>query len=139
MAGIFIGEVAKKAGVNVETVRFYERRGLIPEPPRREDSSYREYPAETVTRIRFIKRAQELGFTLREIQELLDLRASPGTTCAELKTRVDEKTIAVDAKLKALRRIKKALTSLSRACAGGKTPASQCPILDGMEGRSLPK
>jgi DNA-binding transcriptional MerR regulator len=75
------GELANWAGVNVETLRFYERKGLLPRPPRRA-SGYREYPLECVRLIRFIKRAQELGFSLREIRELLDLRVQPGVTCA---------------------------------------------------------
>ncbi len=134
MAKIFIGEVAKSAGVNFETVLFYERRELTAEPQRSENSNYREYPSEVVTRIRFIKLAQNLGFTLKEIQELLDLRSSPHTTCAELKARVDEKISTVEAKIKDLRRIKNVLTKLSRECAGGRIPASECPILDAMEG-----
>jgi DNA-binding transcriptional MerR regulator len=79
-----IGEVAGRAGVNVQTLRFYERRGLLPEPPRRA-SGYREYAPESVRRVRFIKRAQELGFTLAEVEELLRLREDPAklSCCAE--------------------------------------------------------
>lgn len=73
METLTIGQLAKNAGVNIETIRYYERRGLIPEPPRRE-SGYRQYSPEFVTRIQFIKRAQELGFSLNEIAELLALR-----------------------------------------------------------------
>ncbi len=78
MENLTIGKVAKRAQVNVETVRYYERRGLIPQPPRRE-SGYRRYSQDTVARIQFIKRAKELGFTLKEISELLFLRFDPDT------------------------------------------------------------
>lgn len=76
------GELARQAGVNVETLRFYERKGLLPAPPRRA-SGYREYPAEAVGLVRFIRRAKELGFSLREIKELLNIRAGPRATCAD--------------------------------------------------------
>ena len=72
-----IGEFAHDAGVNVQTVRYYERRGLLPEPDRR-PSGYREYGPDALDRLHFIKRAQELGFTLTEIRELLALRLDPG-------------------------------------------------------------
>ena len=73
MGSFTIGQLARRAGVGIETVRFYEREGLIPEPPRR-PSGYRDYPPETVTRIVFIRRAKDLGFSLKEINELLDFR-----------------------------------------------------------------
>ena len=82
MAGLTIGELAKRAGVGVETVRFYEREGLVAPPPRT-GSGYRQYPADTVSRLRFIQRAKELGFSLREIGELISLRLDPAVPCAE--------------------------------------------------------
>lgn len=85
--GLTIGQLAKQAQVNVETIRYYERRGLVPEPPRRE-SGYRQYSPDTVARIKFIKRVQELEFSLREIAELLSLRVDPGTTAGDIKGRV---------------------------------------------------
>ena len=84
------GELAKRAGVNIETLRFYERKGLLPHPPRR-GSGYREYPVESIRLIRFIKRAQELGFSLCEIRELLALRVRPGVTCAEVREKAEQK------------------------------------------------
>jgi len=131
MRPLTMGQVAKQAGVGVETVRFYERKGLIQEPPRR-DSGYRQYPPEAVRRIRFIKRAQELGFSLKEITELLSLRVDPHTTCRDVKRRTEAKIANVDEKLADLQRIKKALTELSAACSG-TGPTSQCPILDALE------
>jgi MerR family mercuric resistance operon transcriptional regulator len=78
-----IGQLAKQAGVNIETIRYYERQGLLPEPPRRA-SGYRQYSAEFVKRIQFIKRAQTLGFSLKEIAELLDLRIESDTACDQV-------------------------------------------------------
>lgn len=80
MEGLTIGRLAREAGVNSETIRFYERRGLIPKPPR-PATGYRRYPPETVRRVRFIRHAKELGFSLKEILELLSLRLDPETTC----------------------------------------------------------
>jgi MerR family mercuric resistance operon transcriptional regulator len=126
------GELAKRAGVNVETLRFYEREGLMPRPPRR-TSGYREYPAESVQRIRFIKRAQELGFSLREVKELLALRVEPGTTCADVRRKAQEKVDEVRRKIADLRAIERALGNLSATCSG-EGPLSDCPILGSLDG-----
>src|SRR5438067_1978791 len=95
-----IGEVAQQAHVRIETLRYYERTGLVSPPPRSE-SNYRLYPQETVRRVRFIKRAQELGFSLKEITELLGLQATPETSCADIRTRALDKITAVDDKIRA--------------------------------------
>jgi MerR family mercuric resistance operon transcriptional regulator len=122
------GELARRAGVNVETLRFYERRGLLPEPPRR-PSGYREYPEDAVERILFIKRAQELGFSLGEIQQLLELRVDPDTSCADVRDRAEAKITDVRQKIRDLRRMERALRRLADACPGeGSTDG--CPILD---------
>ena len=84
MERLTIGEVAKQAHVRIETLRYYERTGLVASPPRSE-SNYRLYPQETVRRVQFIKRAQELGFSLKEIMELLALRATPETPCVDIR------------------------------------------------------
>ncbi len=125
------GELAKQAGVNVETLRFYEREGLLPEPPRRA-SGYREYPPDTVQRIRFIQRAKELGFTLREIKGLLELRVDPETTCAEVKEHAAEKIADVKQKISDLKRIERALNKLMNTCRGSG-PIDDCPILKHLE------
>jgi MerR family transcriptional regulator, copper efflux regulator len=88
MDRVTIGKVAKQAQVRIETLRYYERIGLVA-PPLRNGSNYRLYPEETVQRVRFIKRAQELGFSLKEIRELLALQATPETSCADIRTRAD--------------------------------------------------
>jgi len=131
MQGMTIGQVAKRTDVGIETIRFYERQGLIEEPPRRE-SGYRQYPEDVVKRLLFIKRAKELGFSLKEIAELLSLRVDPDSTCGDIKRRAEAKIQDVDTKIKSLRSIKKALTQLAESCRG-RGPTSECPILDTLE------
>ena len=93
-----IGQVARRAGVGVETVRFYERQGLLEEPPRR-TSGYRQYSEQVIKRLHFIKRAQKLGFSLKEITELLLLRVDGQTSCEEVKGRTEAKIAEVEQKL----------------------------------------
>ncbi|MCZ7624583.1 MAG: heavy metal-responsive transcriptional regulator [Candidatus Methylomirabilota bacterium] len=128
MQTLTIGQLAKQAHVHIETIRYYERRRLIPEPPRRE-SGYRQYPLEAVERIRFIRRAQELGFSLKEIVELLSLRIDPETTSADIKRRAQAKIADIDAKVRDLEQMKTALMKLAAACRG-RGPTSECPILE---------
>lgn len=127
-----IGTVAAQAGVGVETIRYYQRRGLIAEPPRR-NAGFRQYPPETVSRLRFIKRAQRLGFSLNEVQELLSLRLSGATSRNDVRTRAEAKIAELDQKIRALRSMKKALTSLTTSCCAGSGGESDCPILDALE------
>lgn len=126
-----IGELARRAGVNVQTVRYYERRGLLDEPARRV-SGYREYGAGALDRLRFIRRAQELGFTLTEVGELLALRLDPGTTAADVKSRAQQKIAEIDGKLHDLERIRDALKHLAGTCRGGRGPAGDCPLLEAL-------
>lgn len=126
-----IGTVAKKAGVHIETVRYYERRGIIEEPERR-DSGYRIYDGDTVRRIRFIKKAQELGFSLAEIETLLSLRTQQKANCNQVKSEAEAKIIDVDKKINELQRIRTALLDLIDSCKGDG-PLSDCPILDAMD------
>lgn len=131
MNSLTIGKVAQQAGVGVETVRFYEREGVIDEPPRRM-SGYRQYPPETVARIRFVRRAKELGFTLKEIKELLLLRASPGSRCADVRQRAQAKIEDIQQRMRDLQKMEKALKRLMTACSG-RGPATECPILEALE------
>jgi Hg(II)-responsive transcriptional regulator len=126
-----IGELADQAGVHIQTVRYYERRGLLPEPERR-PSGYREYGPATLARLHFIKRAQELGFTLAEIRELLALRLDPQTPAAAVKARAEAKIADIDRKLHDLERIKHALVHLAGHCRGGRGPIGDCPLLDAL-------
>ena len=131
--GLDSGELAKRSGVRLQTVRYYERRGLLPKPPRTQ-AGYRKFPSATVGRIRFIKRAQELGFQLDEIQELLSLRVDPHTTCADIKKRAEAKIENIDARIRHLRDIKGALARLASACRG-KGPVGACPILEELDAK----
>jgi MerR family mercuric resistance operon transcriptional regulator len=125
-----IGQVAKLAGVGVETIRFYEREGLLNKPKRRE-SGYRMFGPEVVIRIRFIKNVKELGFSLKEIRELLFLRVDSRGTAAEVKKRVDSKIDQIDRRIGDLKKVRNALAQLSRSV--GKSSASDCPLLDVLE------
>ena len=131
MKGLKVGEVAKQAGVNLQTIHYYERRGLLPRPPRTE-SNYRAYPGDAVLRVRFIKRAQDLGFTLKEIKELLSLRAAPRTRCSDVRHRAEAKVQDIDDKVRTLQAMRKALTKLIGECSG-KGPVTQCPILEALD------
>ena len=132
MESLTIGQLAQRAGVGVETVRFYEREGLVPEPPRR-PSGYRDYPPDVVPRIVFIRRAKELGFSLKEIGELLELRVRPRRNCGRVKRSAEVKLADIDAKIASLRRIRRALKNLTKACEA-HTPTTECPILASLDG-----
>ncbi|TDI07505.1 MAG: MerR family transcriptional regulator [Acidobacteria bacterium] len=126
-----IGQVAERSGIGIETVRFYERKGLVEEPPRA-DSGYRQYPEDVVARIRFIRRAKELGFKLSEISQLLSLRVDPDTTCADVKNQTELKIADVEEKIRVLQGIKTALKKLAASCVG-TGPTSECPILESLD------
>lgn len=130
MSTLTIGKIAQRAGVGIETVRFYEREGLIDDPPRG-PSGYRHYPESVVPRLLFIKRAKDLGFTLNEIKELLSLRLDPETTCADVKQRAEVKIADIEDRIRSLRRMKKALIKLTESCSGSG-PVDDCPILDAL-------
>jgi Hg(II)-responsive transcriptional regulator len=127
-----IGKLAQSAGIGVETVRFYERKGLLEEPSRGE-SGYRQYPPGTLSRLRFIRQAKELGFTLPEIQELLSLRVSPAASCAEVQERIQAKVEGIRGKICSLERMERALNDMAALCSSEALPASECPILDALE------
>lgn len=128
-----IGEAAQLAGVNVQTLRYYERAGLLPEPPRR-PSGYRQYGDDTVNLVRFIKHAQELGFTLRDISQLIALRTSP-KNCSRAGALARTKIEEIDLRLERLTAIRKTLADLERACRNGDANHS-CPIIEALtEGR----
>lgn len=123
-----IGLIAEQAGVNIETIRFYERKGLVAQPSRPVGGGFRRYPSETVTRVRFIRQAQRLGFSLKEIHELLRLQAAPCTDCADVRARAAVKLGEVNQKLLELSAIQRALETLIEHCPGtGVT--KHCSIL----------
>lgn len=125
-----IGQLARLSDTGVETIRYYERTGLVDAPPRRA-SGYREYSQDAVVRLRFIRRAKSLGFSLKDIKQLLELRVVPGATCADVRERGVAKIADVRSKLKLLRQIEGSLVRLVEAC-DGKAPTSACPILDAL-------
>lgn len=137
-----IGELARRAGVGVETIRFYEREGLLQDPPRRE-SGYREYPSESLIRLRFIRHAKALGFSLPEIQELLSLRCSE-SSCCDVQQRIKAKIEDVRQKIRSLERIEGSLEELAASCVAVNGPG-ECPVLDVLErpeeekGHALPQ
>ncbi len=122
-----IGEVAKAAGVGIDAVRFYERQGLLPEPARR-PSGYREYSPDAVMDLRFIKRAKQLGFSLKEISELLSIGREPNATAADVKELAEEKLADLEDKIRSLQRMKRALRKTVDSCSG-QGPTSDCSIL----------
>ena len=127
MEGFTTAQLANEGGVNVETIRYYERHGLLPKPPRT-PSGYRVFSEDAVTRLRFIKRSQELGFSLKEVKELLTLRVRQGSGCADVRRRAEAKIADVDEKVRHLLEIKKALVRLTDTCSG-RGPISTCTIL----------
>jgi Hg(II)-responsive transcriptional regulator len=129
-ASIRTGEVAARAGVNIQTLRYYERRGLLKEPPRRA-SGFRRYPEETVRVIRFIKHAQQLGFTLREIDELLQLREDRDRTCAQVRRAAEAKIADIDSKLSRLTAVRSALDVLVQSCRNKR--ARKCPLIEALD------
>lgn len=126
-----VGKVAGLAGVNLQTVLYYERRRLL-SPARRTDSGYRLYAPDAVKTIRFIKKAQELGFTLEEVKRLLRLRVGRRAQCASVKRQAEARLDAVREKLSALKAMEKSLKQLIRICAANATTRS-CPVLDSWE------
>lgn len=137
MARMTISRAARAANVNVETIRFYERRGLVRQPTKPANRGAREYDVETVARIRFIRQAQEIGFSLREIAELLSLRADPGADCADVRRRAIEKRDEVEAKMVQLSRMRSALDDLIASCPGGGN-VKACTILEAVQAGTGP-
>lgn len=130
-----IGRVARSAGLAIDTLRYYEREGLL-EKPARTTSGYRHYTTDVVARLRFIRQAKELGFSLREIKELLTLRVEAGRSCADVRARAEAKIADVEQRVATLMRMKRALAKLASSCSG-RGPTSNCPILEAMETREL--
>lgn len=128
---ITTGQLADRGGVNIETVRFYERQGLLPKPART-SSGYRLFTDESVRQVRFIKRAQALGFSLREVKELLALSFDASTSCTDIRRKADQKLSQTEQKIKDLQRIKRTLTALAAACPG-RGPTAECPILESID------
>jgi len=126
-----ISRLARLGGVNLETVRYYEREGLLSRPPRTR-SGYRIFPNDAARRLRFIKKAQQLGLSLTEIRELLTLRVKPGTKRDQIRARAEAKIADIERKIKALTAMKQSLAQLTTQCSGCG-PVSECPILESLD------
>ncbi len=125
-------QLAVKGGVISETIRYYERKGLLP-PPARTVGGYRQYTEDDLKRLTFIKMAKEHGFTLKEIKELLELRVSAQSTCNEVREMAQTKINVVEEKIRELKQIRKALKHLMVNC-HIQSPTDECPILDTFDG-----
>ena len=130
MTLLSIGKVAKRAAVSVETIRFYERMGLLAEPVRKA-SGYRQFSEADVRKLVFIQHAKNLGFSLHEIKELLSLQADSTTTSREIKNIAAHKLQDIEVKIKMLERMRQSLQQLVDKCPG-HGPTSECPILDAL-------
>lgn len=125
-----IGQVARQCGVGVETIRFYEREGLLVQPTRPE-TGFRNYPRDAVRSVHFIQRSKSLGFSLREIKELLSLRVGSKTTCDSVREHAEAKIADIEKKIGHLQEMKRALVKLTVACRA-RRPTSECPILEAL-------
>lgn len=132
--GPTIGKAARDAGVNVETIRFYERRGLIDQPRKTGTDAFRRYPPETIARIRFIQRAKTWGFSLREIGDLLRLESQEGADCGDVQARASAKVQDINARIDELTRIRDALERAIAGCPGSGTSLQGCSILAAFAG-----
>jgi MerR family transcriptional regulator, copper efflux regulator len=128
--------VPKQAGVKIDTIRYYERRGLLPKPPQT-NSGYRTFTPASVDRLRFIKQAQALGFTLTEVNQLLALRLSPDMTCTDGRQQAQAKVADIEQKIRSLYAMKRALQHLVSACAADG-PARECAFLANLGQRKWP-
>lgn len=129
---VTIGTVARQAGVGVDTIRYYEREGLLPEPQRRA-SGYRDYGPGVIERLRFIRRAKELGFTLEDIRELLALSIDRGRGVESVKQRAEVRLVEVEQRIRELQRMKRGLRELIDVCPGHGS-LERCPILRALGG-----
>ncbi len=132
MTAMTIGRLAERAGVNIDTIRYYERNGLLPAPARRA-SGYREYALADIDRLRFIRRAKDLGFTLAEIGELLSLSTERGSDMRKVKRKAEERLEQVEFKIKELQRVRRGLKTLIAACPG-RGELNGCPIMGALAG-----
>ncbi|MCH8011739.1 MAG: heavy metal-responsive transcriptional regulator [Candidatus Marinimicrobia bacterium] len=131
MNSFTIGTLAKETKLNIETIRFYERNKLLPEP-KRTQAGYRLYTNKDINRLHFIVISKRHGFSLKEIRELLDLRIDPSSTCEDVRKKAEEKIKVVSDKIRELKQIKRALSTLVASC-HGVGPEGDCPILDAFE------
>lgn len=131
MRTLRIGEVAKQSDVGIETIRYYERQGLLAEPDRR-PSGYRQYDGAVVARLQFIRRAKELGFTLAEIKELLGLWFDVRTKCIHVRQRAAQKITNIEDKIRSLQKMKRSLKKIISQCEN-RDAVAECPLWLGLD------
>ncbi|WP_138380587.1 MerR family DNA-binding protein [Luteithermobacter gelatinilyticus] len=131
---MFIGDLAKKTGISIDTIRYYEKAGLI-FPVSVCKSGYREFDDTAAETLRFITRAKQLGFSLREIRDLLALKKTPETTCKQVKARAEQKRAEIIHKIQSLQEMKKELDALVHACRGDESGLEACSIVKTLEGK----
>lgn len=131
MQALRTGELAGQAGVNIETIRYYERRGLLPKAPRT-SSGYRAFDREAVRRLRFIKEAQALGFSLKDVSELLSLRVDGRRSCKQVRVRAETTLTEIRAKIIKLQAIETTLARFVKTCSGRRR-VSDCRILEALD------
>jgi MerR family copper efflux transcriptional regulator len=127
MTGMKIGEIAKRSGIGIETIRYYEREGLLLEPERR-PSGYRKYDESTVERLEYIRRAKDLGFTLAEIRELLELSFTAHAGCNHIRQRAEAKVADIEGKIRSLKQMKRSLDKIVQLCRT-KNSTEDCPLV----------
>jgi DNA-binding transcriptional MerR regulator len=132
MEKITIGKLAELVDVNIETIRFYHREGILKEPAKRANG-YRYYSEEDASKITFIKKVKELGFSLKEIKELLEINSKPRATCELVKEKVSKKIMELDEKINDLKQVKKSLEALSCACDIGSDEMKKVKVMDCFE------
>jgi len=132
MSVYFVGQIAEVVGINVETIRYYEKLKLLPKPKRRE-SRYRIYDETDLKRLSFIKRAKELGFTLKEIKELFGLKIDSDARCGDVKHLTEHKLKDVDNRISDLKKIRHVLVKLITQCVNEEVSSDECPILESIE------
>jgi DNA-binding transcriptional MerR regulator len=136
MAAMKIGEISKRSGASVETIRYYEREGLLLEPERR-PSGYRQYDESTLERLEYIRRAKDLGFTLAEIRELLELSFRADAGCEHILQRAEAKVGSIEKKIRSLQQMKRSLEKIMRNCRSKSSPVD-CPLLHQPQRKSTP-
>lgn len=122
-----IGEVAKHSGFGIETIRYYEREGLL-QPPQRRPSGYRQYDESTVRRLEYIRQAKDLGFTLAEIRELLELSFAAHSSCDHIRQRAEAKIADIEEKIRSLQQMKRSLRKILQRCRAANSIAD-CPLV----------
>ena len=136
MGELRTAQLANEGGVNVETIRYYERHGLLPRPPRTA-SGYRIFSEDAVKRLRFIKHAQALGFSLKEIKELLDIQVKRNSSCADVRRKAQAKIADVDEKIRHLQAIRRSLVKITAACSG-QGPIASCSVIQALNDGKMP-